>query len=121
MLSIALSLDFLAAVAFSAVEHINLLRALYWAVATATTVGYGDVTATTTGGVVLTIIVMLTVIPLFGATFSLLTSGLAQASMTASEQRIKAHVNAGEQRIKAHVEQRLTHHLNNNGDSSSTT
>ncbi len=31
-------------------DQINLTEALYWSIATATTVGYGDITTVTTGG-----------------------------------------------------------------------
>lgn len=97
---LASALDALCAVAFSASEHVSLLLGLYWAVTTATTVGYGDVTPKTAAGHVIAVIVMLTVVPLFAATFSLFTSGLTAG-----------HVAQAENRIKEHVEDRLRHHL----------
>ncbi len=59
------------AVAFSLSEHVSYGVALYWAVTTATTVGYGDVTPHHTAGRVIAAIVMLTTIPLIGAVFAL--------------------------------------------------
>ena len=44
-------------------------------------------------------------VPLFGATFSLFTSGLTGS-----------HVAASERRVKAHLEDRLRHHLEGDGD-----
>lgn len=55
---------------FSALEHVSTLSGIYWAFTTATTVGYGDVTAKDTAGQLLTIAVMLTAIPLLAAAFS---------------------------------------------------
>lgn len=85
-------LDTVAGAAFSAAEHISLGNGLYWAVATATTVGYGDIIPRTTAGHVIAVLVMLTVIPLFAATFSLFTSGLTSINVSNSEERIKRHI-----------------------------
>jgi voltage-gated potassium channel len=58
---------------FAATQHDSLVAGFYWAVATATTVGYGDVVPHSTGGQVLAIGVMLTGIPLLASTFALAT------------------------------------------------
>lgn len=58
-------------VVFSATQHVGVVTGLYWATATATTVGYGDVTPHTTAGQLLAIGAMLTMIPLLAATFAL--------------------------------------------------
>lgn len=89
---------------FAATEHLSEAQGLYWAVATATTVGYGDVVPKTPTGHLIAVLVMLTVVPLFGASFSLFTSGLTAA-----------HVRSSERRIKAHVEDRLRTHLGKKG------
>jgi voltage-gated potassium channel Kch len=96
----AAGLDLLGGLAFAQVEHIPADTGLYWSVTTATTVGYGDVSPKTTLGHLIAVFVMLTVIPLFAATFSLFTSGLTAG-----------HIHDAEARIKAHVEERLKHHL----------
>jgi voltage-gated potassium channel len=75
-IEVATVLDAFAGAAYAHVEHLHLGYGLYWAVATATTVGYGDVTPHTTAGHIIAVLVMITVIPLFAATFSLLTSAL---------------------------------------------
>lgn len=97
-------LDIAGGLLFAAAEHIPATGGLYWAVATATTVGYGDVTPRTPFGRLIAVMVMLTVIPLFGATFSLFTAGITTT-------RVKEHVNGSEQRIKRHLEDRLKHHM----------
>lgn len=89
-------LDTAVAIVFSHVEHHDLLDGLYWAVTTATTVGYGDITPHTGAGKLLAIFVMLTIVPLISATFSLFTSAL-------TSNHVKDHVTESEKRIKAHV------------------
>jgi voltage-gated potassium channel len=54
---------------FSATQHVSMLAGCYWALTTATTVGYGDVTVRGDGGRLLAMAVMLTAIPLLAAAF----------------------------------------------------
>jgi hypothetical protein len=56
--------------AFSLTQHVGFLTGAYWSVATASTVGYGDVTARGAGGKLISIAVMLTAIPLLANAFS---------------------------------------------------
>jgi voltage-gated potassium channel len=63
---------------FSLTQKVSLGTALYWAITTATTVGYGDVVPKPGIGRVIAVGVMLTAIPLVGAVFA------ALAGMTAS-------------------------------------
>jgi voltage-gated potassium channel len=92
---------------FGAADHIGIPDGLFFATTTATTVGYGDLTAHGWLPHVLAVIMMLTVIPLFAATFSLLTSGLASqdihARVTAAEKRIKDHVDKRHKQMASHV------------------
>ncbi len=69
---------------FSLAEHISYGAALYWAVTTATTVGYGDITPHTTLGRIIASGVMLTTIPIVGAVFAL----VAGASVLATVRRL---------------------------------
>lgn len=99
----ALALDMGLGEAFSAVEGVGWFRGIYWALATATTVGYGDVYPHTRIGRIIAVIAFLTVIPLFAATFSLFTAGVSTV-------KIRTHLHHSEQRIKDHVEERLAEH-----------
>lgn len=85
-IAVAGCLDVAGGLAFAAVEHVSAGLGLYWALTTATTTGYGDVAPHTVAGHVIAAAVMLTVVPLFAATFSLLTSGL-----TAEHVRSEGH------------------------------
>jgi voltage-gated potassium channel len=69
------------ALLFSLAEHITFTTALYWAITTATTVGYGDVTPHTGIGKVIANGVMLTTIPLLASVFALATGGYAAAGI----------------------------------------
>jgi voltage-gated potassium channel len=64
---------------FSATQHLPITRGWYWALETATTVGYGDVTPRDASGRIVASLVMLTTIPMLGAAFALFT-GSAVAS-----------------------------------------
>lgn len=71
LLATAVVILLLGAALFSLTQHISIGEALYWAVTTATTVGYGDVTPHNTAGRIIASCVMLTTIPLVGAVFAL--------------------------------------------------
>jgi voltage-gated potassium channel len=93
---------------FGTADHIGVPDGLFFATTTATTVGYGDLTAHGWLPHVLAVIMMLTVIPLFTAAFSLFTSGLAAQDM-------RRRLAAAEKRIKDHTEARLSRHLKEAG------
>lgn len=65
------------ALLFSIFEHVSFGLAMYWAVTTATTVGYGDVTPHNTAGRVIAAGVMLTTIPIVGSVFALFAGASA--------------------------------------------
>lgn len=88
----AVTLDAAAGLAFAAAEHLPPGLGLYWALTTADTVGYGDIAPHTAAGHWIAAVVMLTVVPLFAATFSLFTTGLTASHVHQAKQEIKAHI-----------------------------
>src|SRR5579871_4005573 len=71
LLALAAIVLLIGASLFSLTQHVSFGLALYWAIVTATTVGYGDVTPHNTAGRVVAAAVMLTTIPIVGAAFAL--------------------------------------------------
>jgi voltage-gated potassium channel len=74
LLSALLAFMLLGAALFAITQHCPFTTGLYWAITTATTVGYGDVTPKNPSGRFVASAVMLTTIPLVGATFALATA-----------------------------------------------
>ncbi|MDA8309461.1 MAG: ion channel [Actinomycetota bacterium] len=58
---------------FAATQHLPLTTGWYWAITTATTVGYGTVTPKNPSGRLVASVVMLTTIPLLAGAFALIT------------------------------------------------
>ena len=79
LLSAVAAVVLLGAWLFALAESLPFTTGLYWAVTTATTVGYGDVTPHNPIGRLLASLVMLTTIPMLAAAFALL-SGAAAAT-----------------------------------------
>jgi voltage-gated potassium channel len=66
---------------FALAENLPFTTGFYWAITTATTVGYGDVTPHNGIGRFLASAVMLTTIPLLATVFALVTGGAAAAGI----------------------------------------
>lgn len=66
---------------FSLAEGLPFTTGLYWAVTTATTVGYGDVTPHNPIGKLIASLVMLTTIPMLAATFAIVSGAAAAAGV----------------------------------------
>jgi voltage-gated potassium channel len=66
---------------FALSQDLPFSTGLYWAITTATTVGYGDVTPKDGIGRLISSAVMLTTIPLLAAVFALVTGGAAAAGI----------------------------------------
>jgi hypothetical protein len=60
-------------IAYATVEHLPVTTGWYWALETATTVGYGDVTPQDATGRLIASLVMLTAIPLLAMAFAKVT------------------------------------------------
>jgi voltage-gated potassium channel len=71
LLATAVGILVIGAALFSLTQHMSIGISLYWAITTATTVGYGDVLPHNTVGRIIASCVMLTTIPLVGAVFAL--------------------------------------------------
>src|SRR5579863_2160250 len=71
LLSAAVGILVIGAGLFSLTQHVSIGVAMYWAITTATTVGYGDVLPHNTVGRIIASCVMLTTIPLVGAVFAM--------------------------------------------------
>lgn len=69
------------AAVFAATQGIGYGSGLYWAITTATTVGYGDISAHNSSGRVVASIVMLTAIPMLGAIFAVITGASVSAGI----------------------------------------
>ncbi|MDA8286231.1 MAG: ion channel [Actinomycetota bacterium] len=69
------------AAGFAVTQKVSYGTALYWAITTATTVGYGDVTPKNSAGRVIAVAVMLTTIPLFASAFALMAGAVAASHM----------------------------------------
>jgi voltage-gated potassium channel len=66
---------------FALTQDLPFTTGLYWAVTTATTVGYGDVTPHNAAGRLIASAVMLTTIPMLAAVFALVTGGTVAAGL----------------------------------------
>jgi voltage-gated potassium channel len=66
---------------FAVTQNLPVTTGWYWAVTTATTVGYGDVTPHNASGRVVASVVMLTTIPLLAGVFALVTGSAAAAGV----------------------------------------
>lgn len=89
---LAAALDITLGCVFGFVQGIGVPGGLYFATTTATTAGGDNVTPVTLEARLVTVLIMITVIPLFAAAFSLITSGLTSHHVTKAEERIKDHV-----------------------------
>ena len=103
----AASLDLLGAWLFSITEHISFGLSCYWAVVTATTIGYGDIAPRTAAGHWIAIMVALTVVPLFAATFSLFTAGLGAIHLGKAEDRLADHVTTMREGVHEALNERM--------------
>lgn len=77
LLGFAVVVVFVGGVVFAITNHEGVGTGLYWAVTTATTVGYGDVTPKNGVSRVVAVLVMLLTIPVVGAAFALLAGTTA--------------------------------------------
>ena len=84
-------LDVFLGLAYAAADHLSHGLGLYWAVQTATTTGYGDLPPRTVAAHWIAVLTMVTIIPLWTATFSLFTSGLVAIHVRQEGQQTRMH------------------------------
>jgi voltage-gated potassium channel len=77
LIAVAVLIILIGAALFALTQHDSYWLALYWAITTATTVGYGDVLPHNTVGRIIASAVMLTTIPIVGAIFGILAGASA--------------------------------------------
>jgi voltage-gated potassium channel len=77
LIAVAVLIILIGAGLFAVTQHDSYGLALYWAITTATTVGYGDVLPHNTVGRIIASAVMLTTIPIVGAIFGILAGASA--------------------------------------------
>jgi voltage-gated potassium channel len=81
LLAAALGCTLVGGALFAATQKLPFSSGLYWAITTATTVGYGDVTPRNGAGRLIASAVMLTTIPLLASVFALATGGYVTAGI----------------------------------------
>lgn len=79
LVGLAILIMLVGAALFSLTEGVGYGTGVYWAITTATTVGYGDVTPHNAAGRIIASGVMLTTIPIVGAVFALVAGASALA------------------------------------------
>lgn len=82
--------------AFAVTQHITFWKAVYWAITTATTVGYGDVTPKNSAGRAIASLVMLTTIPLFASAFALFAGAVAATHLRRLLAVVRPELTGGE-------------------------
>ncbi len=85
-------------VVFAATQHLPVTTGWYWAITTATTVGYGDVTPHNASGRFVASVVMLTTIPLLAGAFAVVT-GSAVANGVRRIMQMREHFPEGSYRL----------------------
>ena len=78
--------------------------ALWWAVTTLTTVGYGDHVPATTAGRVIAVALMIVGVAVLGGVAAVVALVVAQAVAAAEEQALEAEAEAVEHRIEARLD-----------------
>lgn len=94
VLSLAIGLDICLGVAYAYADNVNVWQGLYYATGVATTSGNSPASPHGWLAYVVTTAMMLLIIPLFAATFSLVTTGLTADHVDKKHDEIKEYVSS---------------------------
>lgn len=103
VLILSVILDVIFGIVFAFAQQVSIWNGLYFATTTASTVGYGDITPRGWAAHLISVAIMLTVIPLFSAVFSLLTTTLTAAHADLKHAKLIAHLDLKHEELKLHV------------------
>lgn len=105
-MSFAIILVLISAGIYSLAEDINYGNALWWAIVTATTVGYGDISPTSPIGRGVAIVLMFVGIGLIGTITSTVTSFFTQQQSDKFDEELNGKLDEISDRLKK-IEQKL--------------
>ena len=106
LMSFAVILVLISAGIYSLAENINYRNALWWAIVTATTVGYGDISPTSPIGRGIAIVLMFVGIGLIGTITSTVTSFFTQQQAEKSDEELSKKLDELNNRLK-NIEEKL--------------
>ncbi len=113
-IGIAAVLDVIFGLVFAVAAHVSAGMGLFYATSTATTAGSAPVVLRGWLPYTLTVLIMLTVIPLFSACFSLFTAGLTATHVDQRHDEQEAAAGRRHEEMKAHI----AAHTSTDGNSS---
>ncbi|MDD9139174.1 potassium channel family protein [Fructobacillus sp. CRL 2054] len=99
LMSFAVVLILISAGVYSLAENISYANSLWWAIVTATTVGYGDISPTTELGRGIAVVLMFVGIGLIGTITSTVTSFFTQQQSEESDTELKERLNKMDEKL----------------------
>lgn len=105
LFSISLVILIGSSLVFASFEHVSLQEALWWAITTATTVGYGDETPHTAGGKIVASLLMLGGIGFLGLLTSTITGFFTKQDVEEDRDRALKHLTRQVDRLSKQVSQ----------------
>lgn len=91
-IALAAGLNVTLGASFGLADGCGIWNGLYFSTTTASTVGYGDITPRGWLPHILAAVIMLTVLPLLSATYTLITAGLTADHIDLRHEQVKQHV-----------------------------
>lgn len=100
---ISISILILAAGVYSYTEHVNFWQSIWWAVVTATTVGYGDISPTTALGRIAAMVLMFVGIGFVGTLTSAITSFFSNDEEQKSNDEMMQQIHRENEELKNEI------------------